>query len=362
MGFLNFSLRRHEPLFGLDIGHSSMKVMQMDSSAASAKNPRIMGYGSSYRYAVSSIENGVIVDPRALSDALHDLFDTRLIGSISTRRVVCTIPMSNSFSRPLHLPAMDEANLGEAVRLEAEQYIPENPENLYIDYDIVRQDDKGIELLLVATPKKIIESYMKFLESIGLEPLALEPTMNATARIFGYADPGSDVPTVLVDFGANATDIAVFDKTLFVNSTVQGGSSTMIDLIAKRLKISHEEAYDVKNEKGMGTSGELREIAEAVRPTLDNLVSGIDKITRYFNERLSTDGRKISQTIMIGGGANMPGLSGYLSKELGMDVRLLNPWNRIDFGKLAQPGILERSMFITVAGCAVLDMSEVVND
>ncbi len=362
MGFLNFSLRRREPLFGLDIGHTSMKVMQLGPVGGKDKKLQVKGYGASYRYHASSIANGAIVDYKSLSDALHNLFDERLIGTISSRKVVCTIPMSNSFSRPLKLPAMAEANLQEAINLEAEQYIPESPNNLYIDYDIVRQDDKNIDLLLVATPKKIIESYMKFLDSMGLEPVALEPTMNATARIFGYADPGSKLPTVLVDFGANAADIAVFDKTLFVNNTVQGGSSTMIDAIAKKLGISHEEAYNVKNERGIEASDSPNDIAEAVKPILDNLIQEIRKIARYFDERVADHDGHIAQTIIIGGGANMPGLSEYLSKELDMPVRMLNPWGKIDFGGFTPPDALERSMFITVAGCAVLDTAEVFND
>ena len=361
MGLLNFNLRHRLPLFGLDIGHSSLKVMQLDINSR-IKNPTVLGYGMSRRYDTSSIVNGVIMDYKALSDALHDLFERRLIGSISSRRVACTIPMSHSFSRPLKLPAMSGEELAEAVRLEAEQYIPVPPDSLYIDFDIVRQDGESIDLLLVATPKNIVESYMKLLKSVGLEPVALEPTMNSTARIFGLADSANDVPTVLIDFGADATDAAIFDKTLFVNSTIQGGGSTMIALIAEKLAVSREEAYTIKNQEGLGYGGRTADIRAAVMPILDTLVREIRKITRYYDERMTASGSKISQAVTTGGGANMPGLSEHLSKELGMPVRMLNPWGKINFGGLIPPDELERSMFITVAGEAVLDTSEVLND
>ncbi|HEY5549983.1 MAG TPA: type IV pilus assembly protein PilM [Candidatus Saccharimonadales bacterium] len=356
------SPRRSEPLFGMDIGHSSLKVMQLEAGGAKNKSLSVIGYGSSYRYDVNSIAGGVIVDYKALSEAMHDLFEKKLAGMISTRKVACTIPTSHSFSRPLKLPAMEDEDLAQAVHLEAEQYIPVAPENLYLDYDVVRRDDKNIDILVVATPKNIIESYVKFLESVGLEPVALEPTMNATARIFGMADPAFDQPTVLVDFGAEATDIAVYDRTLFVNSTVQGGSNTMINLIAQNLGINREEAFKVKNEKGLKLSGDLRDIGKAVKPTLDNLIREIHKIVRYYDDRVAVGGRKITQAIMTGGGANMPGLSDYLAKELGIMVRMLDPWHKINFGTLTPPDELEKSMFMTVAGEAVIDMSEVFND
>jgi type IV pilus assembly protein PilM len=305
----------------------------------------------------------VIVDFKALGNALHDLFDKHLSGAITTRKVACTIPMSYSFSRPVQLPILEsDSDLYEAVQLEAQQYIPIATEELYLDYDVVRKDEKNIDLLLVATPKKIVDSYMKFLDSMGLEPIALEPTMNATARIFGLSDPSHENATVLVDFGANAIDIAVYDKDLFVNNTSQGGSSTMIDAIAEKLHINREEAFAVKNETGMGEYGQQREIAMAVKPTIDNLIHEIRKITRYYDERLAAGGRKVAQVITTGGGANMPGLDEYFSKELGLKARMMDPWHRVDFGKLSPPPDLEKSMFITVAGEAVLDMSEIAND
>jgi len=362
ISFSGLRIGRRESLFGLDIGHSSLKVMQLELEAGRNKSPLVIGYGNSYRYNVDSIVKGVIVDYQAIGQALHDLFEKRLLGAVTTRKVACTIPMAHSFSRPLKLPAMDDESLTEAVHLEAEQYIPVAPENLYIDYDVVYRDDQNIEILVVATPKKIVDSYMEFLESMGLEPVTLEPTTNATARIFGIADPAHDQPTVLIDFGAEATDIAVYDKTLIVNATVQGGSNTMINLIAQHLNISREEAFRVKNEEGLKLSGHLRDIGQAVKPMLDNLIHEIQKIMRYYNERLVTNERKISQAVTTGGGANMPGLSDYLSKNLGVPVRMLNPWDRIDFGTLAPPGEQELSMFITVAGEAVIDISEVLND
>jgi type IV pilus assembly protein PilM len=355
-------LRRSEPLFGMDIGHSSLKVMQLEDGAGKSKSPLVVGYGSSERYDINSISGGVIVDYKALSKALHDLLEHRLQGTISTRKVACTIPLSHSFSRPMALPAMEDSDLDQAVHLEAEQYIPVAPENLYMDYDIVRRDEKNIEILVVATPKNIVDSYVQFLESMGLEPLVLEPTMNATARIFGMADPAHNQPTVLIDFGAEASDIAVYDKTLFVNNTVQGGSNTMINSIAQHLGISREEAFKVKNEEGLKLSDDLRDIGQAVKPTLDNLVREIRKIVRYYEERVTASGTKISQAVTTGGGANMPGLNEYLSKELGIPVRMLDPWSKINFGTLTPPSELERSMFITAAGEAVLDMSEVFHD
>src|SRR3989338_6965472 len=110
------------PLFGLDIGYSSMKVMQMDMSHKGM--PQVVGYGVSDYYPRDTIDRGEIKNLGLLSQRLNELFDNRLIGSISTKTVACTLPSSFTFSRTLRLPHMEKEHLAEAVRLEAEQYIP----------------------------------------------------------------------------------------------------------------------------------------------------------------------------------------------------------------------------------------------
>src|SRR5689334_8648689 len=109
-----------KPVFGLDIGRSSLKVMQL---ADSADEPEITGYGSA-DFDVHAIDDGVIVKPEALSEALHDLFENRLAGEINTRRVAMALPGYRAFTRSIQLPDLGKAELTEAVQLEVEQYVP----------------------------------------------------------------------------------------------------------------------------------------------------------------------------------------------------------------------------------------------
>lgn len=354
MGLLNLS--HDEPLFGLDIGHANIKAMQMELSTG--KSPRVMGYGF-IDFPANSMANGVIANYTDLSHALYLLFTEKLVGEISSRKVACTIPTSRTFSRAMKLPAMDASQIAEAVRLEAEQYIPVSPDNLYIDYEITSQDETGLEVLMVAAPKNIVDSYVKLLEAVGLEPVALEPTMSASSRLFGLADSSHGAPSLLIDFGSISVDMAAIDKTVFVNSTVAGGSDTINELISKKLGISADEAYKLKNTYGISSGVKQQAILDAVKPLLDNLTREAAKIIRYYNERTAPAHRKIVQIITIGGGATTPGLNQYLSKELGLPARMLDPWQSIDFAELKPPSEVDRSMFVTVAGEAVLQPKEI---
>lgn len=354
MRSLNFY--HDQPLFGLDFGHSNLKVMQLQTEEG--KSPKVLGYGI-INYPPEAMKDGVIFNPAAIAKSLHDLFTSHLIGSINTRRVACTIPTARTYSRPMKLPPMSDEDIAEAVHLEAEQYIPISPDSLYIDYEISRKDSEGIELLVVATPKNIIDSYMALLQSVGLEVVSFEPTMNASVRVFSVADASQNEPSIIIDFGSVSVDLAVFDKTMFVNSTVVGGGNDIALMISQRLGVNKEEAFSLKNNYGIGVSEKRLEIQKAIEPILNNLVKETQKIVRYYNERKVQNQRKIAQIVTMGGGANMPGLSAYLSTQLQMPAKMLDPWHKIDFGNLPLPDEIERSVYITVAGEALLSPREI---
>jgi len=355
VGQTGFKFFHDEPLFGLDIGNSSLKVMQIVSDKSQLQ---VSGYGLSGLYPTSCTNEGVITDPKTLGEALLDTLKNRLIGSINTRRVACTIPSSHTFSRPLKLPVMAEDELTEAVRLEVERYVPMPLDSLYLDYNISSHTDKEIELSTVAAPKKIIDSYLNFLDIMGLEPVALEPTMYALSRLFSTSEPASTVPSILVDFGSVATDLAVIDQTMLVNSTIPTGIDQLVNAITEKLNISPEEARNRKNEEGITSLDS--EIANIVKPALDNLVKEIEKIIRYHNERNAPAHRAISQVLLSGGGSTMPGVVEYLSNVLSMPTRMMNPWQKMNFGELMTPSEFDRSLFLTVAGEAILSPQEVL--
>src|SRR4051812_189812 len=100
----NLKFYTNEPLFGLDIGHSTLKAMQIDRQPGGKLS--VLGYGIS-EFKSAAIQNGVIVEPEAIALAMHDLFEKNMVGEITSRRVACTLPTSRTFSRPMKTPVLD---------------------------------------------------------------------------------------------------------------------------------------------------------------------------------------------------------------------------------------------------------------
>jgi len=233
------------PLFGLDIGHGSIKVMQVADMAGKplrGTHPKVIGYGFT-TFDKSAQEDGVIVQPEVIAKAALDLFQHHLTGDITTRRVALAIPTYRTFTRSLQLPKLKTKELAEAVQLEAEQYISMPLEELYLDYEITRQTEENLELFVVAVPQTIVDSYLDLAQLLGLEAVVLEPTLSSSGRLFSV-DEQSDVATFIIDFGSLSSDISVFDQHVLATATVQGGGVNFTTSIKNKLRYFCRDCVD----------------------------------------------------------------------------------------------------------------------
>jgi type IV pilus assembly protein PilM len=342
-------------VFGFDLGHGSLKIMQLETSG---KQPRVLGYGSA-EFDPEAIKDGVILKPEVIAEATKKMFEHDFQGRLSTRRAALALPSYRSFSRAIQLPHLPDNELRAAVELEIEQYIPVPLKDLYLDYTITGKTENELELFACAVPREIVDSYMGLGEVMGMEPVLIEATTASAARLFSY-DDNSDIATAIIDLGSLTADIALYNKTTVVTGTVPAGGLVFTRLIKDKLKISETEAGYIKTKYGLSLSKKQAEITETLIPALQKIVTEIRRMTRYYEERYESKDN-IAQVIILGGGANMPGLGDYLTNMLRIPVRTYNPWNMLDFSGLPAPSSPDRLMYATVSGLALVNPKEVFN-
>ena len=340
-------------MFGFDLGHGSFKIMQCE---AKGPHPKVLGYGTA-SFDPSASEDGVIVKPELIAEATKKMFKDGFHGKLTTRRAAIAIPSYRSFSRAIQLPRLSGGELDQAVELEIEQYIPVPLKDLYVDYSITSKDENSMELFAVAMPRIIVDSYLSLAEVMGMEPILIEPTTASAGRLFSY-DGNSDVATVIIDFGSQTADIGIYNKTTLVTGTVPAGGLVFTKLIKDKLHVSDAEAGFIKTKYGLSLSKKQKEITTALSPALQKIVTEIRRMSRYYEERYGTE-HNIAQVVILGGGANMPGLGDYLTNALRMPVRAHNPWNMLDYDGLEPPSGPDRLMYATVTGLSLLKPSEV---
>ena len=109
---------------------------------------------------------------------------------------------------------------------------------------------------------------------------------------------------------------------------------------------------------GLSSGPQREKIETALTPSLKKIANEMRKVIRYYSERL-VDERTIEQIVIVGGGANVPGIGDFFTNELVMPARVASPWQNFDFGNLQKPNRQFRPRYIAVAGLASVSPAEV---
>ena len=335
---------KDKPIVGLDISQTGMKVMSVDP-----KKWLVTGYGSidlDPSEVQKSLDNGTDY----LTRNIRDLLGKNLVGNLASDHVVLGVPAGRAFTRTFTIPPSSEKKLHEAVELEVEQYIPIPMSTLYVDYEIIERTSNEITVLMCAVPRTVVDTCITIAESAGLRVAMIETSISAVARLLESTEEGH-LPTVIVDIGPASTDIAILDRSIRIAGSLNVGGNTFTLDIAKKLKVPLENAHQLKILNGLSAGSRQQKIQSALSPSLERIASETRRVMRYYDERI-VDHRKLEQVLVVGGGANVPGIGEYFTNELIMPARVASPWQKLDFGKLAQPAKHFRPRYITVAGLA----------
>lgn len=263
-------LYKKEPLFGLDIGSHTIKIVQIKRAGKGAK---LVGYAS-VPIPTGVIVEGIIADPEAMAKAVQAAIKQPAWGKISARHVALSLPEARVFTRVISLPAMAQDQLAEAIHWETQQYVPMPVDDLYTDYEIVGRtsaksgEEPKQEILLVAAPRAIADSYIKFCEIIGITPSIIEISLGSVVRA-DITSEQNQAHTLVADLGSISTDIAVYNQSIKLTASVPIGGDKLTKIISDKLKISPEQAEEVKCKFGIAQSDLKSKVNAAIGTPAD---------------------------------------------------------------------------------------------
>ena len=328
-----------------------MKIMSIDR-----KKWVVNGYGS-IDLDPAKVQQSIDEGDGYLAKNMADLVGKNLVGKLSSDHVVLGIPAGRTFTRTFNVPTKSEKHLKDAIELEVEQYIPIPMPALYVDYEIIERTKDQLTVLMCAVPRTVVDTCIKIAEGAGLQVCMVESSVSAVARLLEKTEEGH-LPTVIVDIGPANTDIAILDRSIRIAGSLSVGGNTFTLEIAKKLKVPLENAHQLKILNGLSAGSRQQKIAAALTPSLERIVAETRKVIRYYDERIA-DHRKLEQILVVGVGANVPGIGEYFTNELIMPARVASPWQQLDFGKLPQPAKQFRPRYITVAGLAAVEPEKI---
>lgn len=339
-------------LLGLDIGSQTIKAVQM--SREKNGNMLLAAGFIPTPTKVSILTSKNTNDDQVMADSINRLVhDMR----ISTADVSASLPSANVITRVLELPLMSEAELSSSIQWEAEQYIPMPLSKVKLDYTIIHRDEQAskMKILLVAAPIELIEKYMRIITLAGLNPAALETEILAASRSITASFPLLSQALVM-SFGATTCEIALLHEQILVyTKSVPIGGNTLTRAIAEELGFDLPQAEEYKKTYGLDEDKLEGKIAKSIAPFFSTLYAEIEKNIAYFKEQYPKD--EITNLTVCGGGAKLPGLILALTKNLGLDSQISNPFINLTVDPNILPSLSPDAPIYTQAvGLALKDI------
>jgi type IV pilus assembly protein PilM len=307
--------------FGLDIGSHSIKAVQLSGSptrpvyvtAGQIPTPPNT-FGADGDEALEAIANSV--------KTLHKE------AKISTDKVITALPESQIFTRVVELPSLNQNEIANAIKWEAEQYVPIPLSEVRLDWQVLGNNSAGkLEVLLVAAPTILVDRYLNIIRRSGLTTLSLETEITSVVRSLVQRVEGAPT-TLVVSLGASTTDLSIVSvgKISFTRSIATGGLA-LARGVASELGFELDQATEYMKTYGLDATSLEGKVMQAIKPVFDVIVNEIRRALAFYATKHPES--PVKRVIVTGGTAKLPGMVIYLAEALGLEVQLGNPWEGI---------------------------------
>lgn len=308
---------------GLDIGSHAVKVCQLKRSSGGYT---IVTLGSTV-LPEGAVDDGTLNDAEVVSKAISDLFKNL---KIKNKTVGFSISGYSVIVKKVNLAVMEESKLEEHILAEAEQYIPFDIEDVYLDFQDLKTntaDSERTDVMLVAAKKEIVDDYLEMLRTINLNPVLVDVDGFALENSYAH-NYKSDENVALVDIGASKMNINIISQGVSVVARdIIVGSRQLTEQIMNVFDIEFEEAEAIKL-GFLPAESKRQEVEEIFLSTCTQWVLEIKKAIDLYHSNHSD--QPLNRLILSGGGAKVSGLVDFLAKETEIPVELFNPFLQIE--------------------------------
>jgi type IV pilus assembly protein PilM len=336
---------KEESVLGIDIGSSSIKVVQARQKAGQAV---LETYGEIALgpYGGTDIGRAVKLKPDQSVAAVNDV----LRESNSTTKVCgVAIPLASSLITTMKVPQVAGTNLEEIVTMEARRYIPVSLAEITLDWQIipeVGQPAQGVtvvegaetgaekpaaaNILIVAVHTETIDDLRELAGRTALQSKFFELEAFSTIRA---AIPGDRRTLAVVDFGASSTKVYIASNGVIkLSHIIPFGSQDTTLSISRATGMPVSEAERRKRQVGLGDDVMGVNLKSIVEVNAAFVTNEILKVVREYQMK---NGAIVEEVVFSGGGISFKGLYEMISERLGIRTRIADP-----FASLVAPAFL----------------------
>ena len=316
---------------GVDIGQSSVKVVLINKEKEG--NFFLENIGEAKLELNESNQNDSGKRWGEVGKAIKTIISDN---KIKNKQVIAALPENEVISRLVRLPPLKDSEIMDALRFEAETFVPYPLEEVSLDYEIIEKDEAGrLNVFVIAARNELISDYIKLFKSLGLDLMALESPSVAFRRM-ARNSVGSIERLVVLNIGEKFSDIFnVYKGNVYFSRSLPIGGESLTRAVSLGLGLDlvsaeeYKKAYGIKEEELEG------KIRVATMPVFNSITDEVRKAIALFAE--DSGGKTVQLLVLSGGGANMPGMAEELTRTLGVEVQISQPFVNIDVTKIQSP-------------------------
>ena len=242
MSFFSSFFKKDISVLGVDIGSSSIKVVQIKKKHGKAV---LQTYGELALgpYAGLEVGQSVVLNADKIVEAIRDILRE---SKTTTTSCGVALPLSSSLITFISIPPVPDAQVGDVVAIEARKYIPVPLAEVLLDYSIIPKEDsyvpqdqsakevkQGKDVLVVAVHNDFINDYQSIITKSGLLTSFYEIEIFSTIRSVIEHGVGT---SMVIDFGARATKLYIVERGMLRSShIINKGSQDITIALSKSL-------------------------------------------------------------------------------------------------------------------------------
>lgn len=322
-------------VLGLDIGSHSIKIVELAMNGGKV----ILNKVGRVLVPLNAIKDGIIENKEALAGALKILLDNL---DPRVKNAATSIAGYSVIVKKISVPYSNEKDIEENLDIEAENYVPFEITDVYIDFhpfELLNAERVGrteTEIFLVAAKREIVDSYAALIHDVGLLPVVVDIDAFALSNAFESAYGILEQPVCLVDIGARKTNLNIVSHgmSLFARDIAMGGAQITEEIQAAN-GFSFEEAEKIKM-CGAGEPSLMEGISIVINEICSQWGQEIKKILDFYRSN-SSEKDWPGHIYLSGGAALMRGIEDVISNETGLEVSLFNPFQNVVPDKSINP-------------------------
>ncbi|MBI4229807.1 MAG: type IV pilus assembly protein PilM [Planctomycetes bacterium] len=310
-------------VWGIEAGSRSLKAVRMTRVGDKAQ---VLAF-EVIEYPLGG-ESDAAAREAAVQKALGEL---KAKHPLEEDRICASIPGRSVFSRIIKLPPVEKKRIPEIVRYESHQQIPFPIEEVIWDYQPVQETPvpgEEIEVAIFAVKQEIVAAQLALYRMAGVQVDDVQAAHLALYDFFSV-DQSPEGVTVVVDVGAENTDLIVLDGNRFWPRNITTAGDHVTRALEKKFQIPFAEAEKLK--RSVGSSKQAERLFGVIKPVLRSLVGEIQRSLGYY--RSQHEGTRFDRVIVLGESFKLAGLVGYFKESLQYSVERLGAAKQLTFAE-----------------------------